>query len=102
MEQGAVFTWAASWRNVDLTDLELVRAARPEAVRGVGEDLADMFGSPSLAQDQADTLATVTRLYEELQPGAERLVTAGARAGTLHPVDASSEPDLGKRRRGPD
>jgi hypothetical protein len=57
VEQGAVFMWAASWRNVDMTDLELVRAARPEVVRGVGEDLADAFGSPSLAQDQADALA---------------------------------------------
>ena len=28
---------------------------------------------------EADTLETVTRLYEGLQPGAEHLVTAGAR-----------------------
>jgi hypothetical protein len=56
VEQGAVFTWAPSWRNVDMTDLELVRLARPETARGLGEDLADVFGS-SLAQDHADALA---------------------------------------------
>jgi hypothetical protein len=38
VEQGAVFTWAPSWRNADMTDLELVRLARPEALRGVRED----------------------------------------------------------------
>jgi len=56
VEQGAAFTWAASWRNVDITDLELVRLAGPETVRGLREDLADVFGS-SLAQDQADAFA---------------------------------------------
>ena len=56
VEQGAVFTWAASWRNADMTDLELVRLARPETVHGLREDLADVFGS-SLGQDQADALA---------------------------------------------
>lgn len=56
MQQGAVFTWAPSWGNVDITDLELVRLARPEALGGLREDLADLFGS-SLAQDQADAYA---------------------------------------------
>ena len=32
--------------------------------------------------DEIDTLATVTRLYEGLQHGAEHLITAGARAAT--------------------
>jgi len=56
VEQGEVFTWAGSWRNADMTDLELVRLAGPETVRGLREDFADVFGS-SLAQDQADALA---------------------------------------------
>ncbi|MEO7663958.1 MAG: DNA ligase, partial [Candidatus Limnocylindrales bacterium] len=34
---------------------------------------------------EADTLATVGRLFEELQPGAERLITAGARAAVPSP-----------------
>jgi len=38
------------------------------------------------AAAEADTLATVTRLFAELQPGAERLVTAGARAAAVPPV----------------
>jgi len=38
---------------------------------------------------EADTLATVTRLFEELQPGAERLVTAGVRAAVVPPVDTT-------------
>jgi hypothetical protein len=41
-----------------MTDLELVRLARPETARGLGEDFADVFGSP-LAQEQADALAGV-------------------------------------------
>ncbi len=57
VEQGAAFTFAPSWRNADMTDLELVRLARPEALRGLREDLADVFGSSSLAQDQADAFA---------------------------------------------
>jgi len=56
VEQGAVFTCAPSWRNVDMTDLELVRLAGPETVHGLREDLTDVFGS-SLAQDQADAFA---------------------------------------------
>lgn len=56
VEQGAAFTCAPSWRNADMTDLELVRLARPEALRGLREDLTDVFGS-SLAQDQADAFA---------------------------------------------
>jgi DNA ligase-1 len=49
---------------------------------------------------EADTLATVTRLFEELQPGAERLVTAGARAAVVPPVDenASRGRESGRRR----
>ncbi len=35
---------------------------------------------------QADTVATVERLFHELQPGAERLMTAGARTAVVHPV----------------
>jgi len=31
----------------------------------------------------------VTRLFEELQPGAERLVTAGVRAAVVPPVDTT-------------
>jgi DNA ligase-1 len=49
---------------------------------------------------EADTLATVTRLFEELQPGAERLVTAGSRAAVVPPVDteATGRPESGRRR----
>jgi DNA ligase-1 len=49
---------------------------------------------------EADTLATVTRLFEELQPGAERLVTAGARAAVVPPVDqnATRGNESGRRR----
>jgi DNA ligase-1 len=36
--------------------------------------------------DEIDTLATVTRLYEGLQVGAEHLITAGARAAEVVPV----------------
>ena len=44
---------------------------------------------------EADTLATVERLFEELQPGAERLVTAAARAAAvpvIEPEAASAVP----------
>ena len=34
---------------------------------------------PDKPADEIDTLETVTRLYEDLQHGAEHLVTAGAR-----------------------
>jgi len=49
---------------------------------------------------EADTLATVSRLFEELQPGAERLVTAGARAAGVPPVDSKPRRsrDSGRRR----
>jgi hypothetical protein len=57
VEQGAAFTCAPSWRNADLTDLELVRLARPEALRELREDLSDVFGSSSLAQVEADAFA---------------------------------------------
>ncbi|MEW5990212.1 MAG: ATP-dependent DNA ligase [Chloroflexota bacterium] len=46
---------------------------------------------------QADTLATVTRLFEELQPGAERLVTAGARAAVVPAVDETGLPAANRR-----
>jgi len=49
---------------------------------------------------EADTLATVSRLFEELQPGAERLITAGARAAAVPPVDSKPgrSRDSGRRR----
>jgi len=49
---------------------------------------------------EADTLATVTRLFVELQPGAERLVTAGARAAVVPAVDENpaSGRESGRRR----
>jgi len=49
---------------------------------------------------EADTLATVSRLFEELQPGAERLVTAGARAAVVPAVDenATRGRESGRRR----
>ena len=49
---------------------------------------------------EADTLATVSRLFEELQPGAERLVTAGARAAAVPPVDSKPgrSRESGRRR----
>jgi len=52
------------------------------------------------AATEADTLAIVTRLFEELQPGAERLVTAGARATMVPPVDTEEtrRPESGRRR----
>ncbi|MBF8289148.1 MAG: ligase [Chloroflexi bacterium] len=40
---------------------------------------------PDKPATEADTLETVARLFEELQPGAERLVTAAARAGSGAP-----------------
>ena len=51
---------------------------------------------------EADTLATVSRLFEELQPGAERLVTAGARAAAVPPVDSKPRRsrESGRRRPG--
>ena len=55
VEQGAVFRWAPSWRNVDITDLELVRLASPEGMRAMGGALGDVWGS-SLTQDQADAV----------------------------------------------
>ena len=56
VEQGAVFRRAPSWRNVDMTDLELVRLARPETLRGLREAFGDVWGS-SLTQDRADAFA---------------------------------------------
>jgi len=55
-EQGEVFRFAPSWRNVDMTDLELVRLARPETLRGLREAFGDVWGS-SLTQDRADAFA---------------------------------------------
>ena len=57
---------------------------------------------PDKSAGEADTLATVTRLFEELQPGAERLVTAGARTLAVRPVDAEGPeaPGVGRRARG--
>jgi DNA ligase-1 len=51
---------------------------------------------------EIDTLANVERLFEELQPGAERLVTAAARAAAVPPVDTNEAgaPLTGPRRRG--
>jgi DNA ligase-1 len=47
----------------------------------------------------ADTLATVERLFQELQPGSERLVTASARAAAVPPVDTNpaARPNTGRR-----
>jgi len=56
---------------------------------------------PDKPADEADTLATVTRLYEELQPGAERLVTAGARAAAASAVAAQAGSEADTARRGP-
>lgn len=53
VEQRAVFRWAPSWRNVDLTDLELIRRAGPETLAGLREAYTDEWG-PSLPQEQAD------------------------------------------------
>ncbi|MCI0584870.1 MAG: ATP-dependent DNA ligase [Chloroflexi bacterium] len=50
---------------------------------------------------EADTLATVTRLFEELQPGAERLVTAGARAAAVPAVDENPAKGRESGRRPP-
>jgi DNA ligase-1 len=47
---------------------------------------------PDKPATEADTLATVERLFAELQPGAERLVTASHRAAAVPPVDANVEP----------
>ncbi|MBI2775816.1 MAG: ATP-dependent DNA ligase [Chloroflexi bacterium] len=47
---------------------------------------------PDKAAAEADTLATVARLFQELQPGAERLVTAGARAAAVPPRRAATSP----------
>jgi len=43
------------------------------------------------AASEADTLATVERLFIELQPGAERLVTADHREKSLRPGDRPAE-----------
>jgi len=51
------------------------------------------------AATDADTLATVVRLFEELQPGADRLVTASARAATVPPVDTESGRERPDRHR---
>jgi hypothetical protein len=56
VEQRAVFACAPSWRNADMTDLELVRQARPEALVGLGEDLADVFRT-SLGESESDAFA---------------------------------------------
>jgi DNA ligase-1 len=50
---------------------------------------------------EADTLATVERLFQELQLGAERLVTASHRAAVVLPVDeeAAAGPKPTPRRR---
>jgi DNA ligase-1 len=50
---------------------------------------------------EADTLATVSRLFEELQPGAERLVTAGARAAGVPAVDSKPRQSRESGRRRP-
>ncbi|HET9436217.1 MAG TPA: ATP-dependent DNA ligase [Candidatus Limnocylindrales bacterium] len=47
---------------------------------------------------EADTLATVTRLFEELQPGAERLVTAGARAAIVPAATPAAVPAVDTNR----
>ncbi len=45
---------------------------------------------PDKPASEADTLATVERLFEELQPGADSLVTASARAIPVRPVGANT------------
>ena len=53
---------------------------------------------PDKAASDADTLATVERLFEELQPGAERLVTAAARVSAAPPVGTTASLALKVRR----
>ncbi len=57
---------------------------------------------PDKSAGEADTLGTVTRLFEELQPAAERLVTAGARNAAVRTVDTEAPqlPGAGHRARG--
>jgi DNA ligase-1 len=47
---------------------------------------------PDKPATEADTLATVERLFQELQPGAERLVTAAARAIVVPPATVEVVP----------
>jgi DNA ligase-1 len=56
---------------------------------------------PDKPASEADTLATVTRLFEELQSGAEHLVTASARAATVPAVHTNDPPARESRRRSP-
>jgi DNA ligase-1 len=56
---------------------------------------------PDKAAIEADSLATVERLFEELQPGAERLVIAPSRAAALPPVDTNPAACRNEGRRPP-
>jgi hypothetical protein len=57
VSQAEALVYAASWRNVDITDLELVQRAGAQAVLDHHEAFEDMFGSRS--DDQRDVAAGV-------------------------------------------
>jgi hypothetical protein len=44
VEQSAGLTYSPSWRNVDITELELVRQAQPHNVSAMSDGFADLFG----------------------------------------------------------
>jgi DNA ligase-1 len=56
---------------------------------------------PDKPASEADTLATVTRLFEELQSGAELLITASARAALVPPVHVNLQSGRESSRRPP-
>ena len=56
---------------------------------------------PDKPATEADTLATVERLFDELQPGAERLVTASHRAGLVPPIGATDDAPRGRASKRP-
>jgi hypothetical protein len=54
VEQGAGLKYSPSWRNVDITDLELVRRAQPHNISEVSDGFSNLFAG--LTQEQFDAI----------------------------------------------